>query len=75
MQHNLTSTTQLANDIVERVLQRLAHLGRIPRHFTPKLGNRAATWTLSRTTNAIVGREHEIELVQASLRRHGAAVI
>ena len=75
MQNNSTSPAQLADIIVERVLQRLKDLGRVPRDFARNLDTRPAVWTLSRTTNALVGREREVKVVLAALRRHGAAVV
>ena len=74
-QHNPKSPTQLANAIVERVLQKLQNLGRIPPDFVWSQSRRPAVWTLSRTTNSLVGREVEVDLVLASLRQHDVAVI
>ena len=75
VQHNWKRPTQLADDIVERVLQLLKDLGRVPRDFTRSQGRRPAVWMLSSTTDALIGRESEVEVVLTSLRQHGAAVI
>ena len=74
-QHNPKSPTQLADVIVERVLQKLKDLGRVPRGFVRSPARRPAMWTLSQTTNSLVGREGEVEVVVASLRQHGSAVV
>ncbi len=74
-QYNPKSSTQLANDIVKRVEQKLKDVGRVPRDFVRNPGRRPAVWTLSRTTTSLIGREDEVQLVFTSLRQHGAAVI
>jgi hypothetical protein len=74
-QHNPRSPTQLADVIVERVLQHLKDLGRVPRDFTRRPGRHPAAWTISRTTQTVIGRERDVEVVLKSLRRHGAAAI
>ena len=74
-QHNLKSPVKLVDDIVERVVKQLKDLGRVPRDYVLTQGRRPALWTLSRTTDSLVGREDEVEVVLASLRQHGAAVI
>ena len=61
--------------IVERVLQQLKDLGRVPRDFVRSQVRRPAVWTLSRTTSHLVGREYEVKAVLDSLRQHGAAVL
>ena len=60
---------------MERVLQTLKDLGRVPRDFARSQGRRPAIWALSRTTEALIGRERDIEKVLTSLQQHGAAVI
>jgi MoxR-like ATPase len=57
------------------VLQELKHLDRVPRDFVLTECRRPAVWTLTRTTDSLVGREVEVEAVLASLQQHGAAVI
>ena len=74
-QHNLKSPTKLVDDIVERVIRKLKDLGRVPHEYEWSQGRRPALWTLSRTTNSLVGREAEVEAVLASLRQQGAAVV
>ena len=67
----------MANVIAERVLLKHKDLSRVRREFTRTQDGRSAVWTLSRTTNAVVCRAHEVEQVLASLRQHmhGAVVI
>ena len=67
------SSEQLAGVIVARVLQKLEDLGHVPP--TLSLGDRPAVWTLSRTTDVMIGRAAEVNMVVASLRQHGAALI
>ena len=63
------------DDIVERVLQQLKDLGRVPRDFARSRNRRPVAWTLSRTTTDLIGREGEVRTVLASLQEHGAAII
>ena len=60
---------------MKRVLQMLQSLGRVPRDFVWSEVRRPAVWTLSRTTNSLVGRDSEVDLVLDSLRQHGAAAV
>ena len=69
------SPRRLADAIVGRVMPKLRDLRRVPSGLQVVLNDTAPVWTLSRTTNALVGRAIELEMVLASLRRHGAAVI
>ena len=74
-QFNLKSPTQLMDDVVERIVGTLKGLGRVPRDYVRRQGRRPVVWTLSRTTDSLVGREAEVKVVLASLRQHGAAII
>ena len=50
-QSNPKTPTQLADVIVERVLQKLKDLGRVPQDFVRSQGRRPAIWTVSRMIN------------------------
>ena len=73
-QHNPRSPTQLADAIVERVLEKLKVLGRVQPDYTWIRGRRPSVWTLSRTTDSLVGREEDVAAVLDSLRQ-GAAFV
>ena len=60
---------------MDRVLHKLKDLGRVPRDCTRRQGHPQALWMLSSTTKELVGRHDEVEVVLASLRDCGAAVI
>ena len=74
-QHNPKTPTQLADEIVRRVLDELQGLGRVPRDFVRGQGTRPIQWTLSRAAATLFGRDAEVAAVIASLRQHSAAVI
>ncbi len=65
----------MADAIINRVKQRLKHLRRIPRNLERVQSSNENVWTLSRTTNALVGRRGEVQAALAGLLRHGAAVV
>ena len=74
-QFNLKSPTQLVDNVVKRIVGKLKDLDRVPRDYVRRYGRGPSVWTLSCTTDSLVGREAEVKVVLASLRQHGAAVI
>ncbi len=53
-----------------RVVDKLKEVGRVPHDFQLGQCPRSTAFTLSRTTDSLVGRELEVETVLASLRQH-----
>ena len=66
---------ELADAIVARVLIELKRLGRVAPTYMLSYSRRPVAWMVSRTTNTLVGREADVQLVRESLQQHGTVVI
>jgi hypothetical protein len=72
---SLTVSLAWTSPLFQTLFVVLQELGGGPRDYVLSQRRRPALWSLSRTTNTLLGREREVSLMLRSLQMHGSAVI